>query len=291
MSQEAWNRWGPDDERGALNYIGPEQVQQAAGLVRSGQVLSLAQPLSVRTPVPAHRAGVQHFMGRDGGDYAAGARQPGGFQFAEDTAILPLHIGTHIDALCHAWYGDQLYNGFPGNGTTSTRGASRCGIDKMGPIAGRGVLLDIAALYGAPLKDGFSIGLADMERAAKAAGVRPGKGDIVLIRTGWAESQGRSPDISFNAEPGIDVEAGLWLAEAEIAVLGADNYAVEVLPFPTGTVFPVHQRLVRDYGIPLIEGLVLESLAATGRHEFFFAASPLPVVGGTGSPISPMVVL
>ena len=288
MTQDNWNRWGPDDERGALNHIGDAEVAAAAGLVRSGQVLSLAQALSPRTPVPQHRAGVQHFMGRDGGDYAAGARQPGGFQFAEDTVVLPLHIGTHIDALCHAWYDDSLYNGFPGSGTRSTTGATRCGIDKMGPIVGRGVLLDIASHHGAPLADGVSIGAADLESAAARAGVRIGKGDIVLIRTGWAE---RTGPISFNAEPGLNVEAAIWLAEAEIAVVGADNYAVEVLPFPTKTVFPVHQRLIRDFGIPLLEGLVLGGLAATGRQQFMFAASPLPVVGGTGSPIAPMAIL
>ena len=97
--------------------------------------------------------------------------------------------------------------------------------------------------------------------------------------------------VSFDSEPGLDVEAALWLAEREIAVLGADNFAVEVIPFAAGTVFPVHQRLIRDFGIPLLEGLLLHQLAATGRHEFLFAASPLPVVGGTGSPINPMAIL
>ena len=291
MTREAWGRWGEDDERGALNHIAAAQVRDAAALVRSGQVLSLAQPLSPRTPVPQHRAGVQHFMGRDGGDYAAGARRPGGFQFAEDTVVLPLHIGTHIDALCHAWYDDALYNGFPGSGTRSTSGATRCGIDKMGPIVGRGVLLDIAGARGGPLRDGAVIGPGDLEHAAGQAGVEIGKGDVVLIRTGWAESEGRADVVSFDSEPGLNVEAALWLAEREIAVLGADNFAVEVIPFAPGTVFPVHQRLIRDFGIPLLEGLLLHQLAATGRHEFLFAASPLPVVGGTGSPINPMAIL
>ena len=291
MTREAWHRWGEHDERGALNHIAAAQVRDAAALVRSGEVLSLAQPLSPRTPVPRHRAGVQHFMGRDGGDYAAGARRPGGFQFAEDTVVLPLHIGTHIDALCHAWYDDALYNGFPGSGTRSTSGATRCGIDKMGPIVGRGVLLDIAGARGGPLRDGAAIGPDDLEHAAGQAGVEIGKGDVVLIRTGWAESEGRADVVSFDSEPGLDVEAALWLAEREIAVLGADNFAVEVIPFAPGTVFPVHQRLIRDFGIPLLEGLLLHQLAATGRHEFLFAASPLPVVGGTGSPINPMAIL
>ncbi len=73
--------------------------------------------------------------------------------------------------------------------------------------------------------------------------------------------------------------------------LGADNFAVEVLPFAAGTVFPVHQRLIRDYGVPLLEGLMLDPLVASGRHEFLFIASALPIVGATGSPLAPVVVL
>jgi len=291
MTRDNWSRWGADDQRGALNHVTPEVTAAAARLVRDGRVVSLAQPLSPRTPIPAHRAGIQHFLGRDGGDYAAGARRPGGFQFAEDTVVMPLHIGTHIDALCHAWYDDQLYNGFPGSGTRSTTGAAHCGIDKMGPIATRGVLLDVAALRGGPLTGGASIGRTELERAARAGGVEPSPGDVVLIRTGWFESVGHAQGVSFNEEPGIDAEAGLWLAERGVSVVGADNFAIEVIPFPAGTVFPVHQRLIRDFGIPLLEGLVLQPLAETGRHEFLFAASPLPVVGGTGSPISPMAIL
>lgn len=287
MSRDNWGRWGAEDERGALNHIDAAAVKRAASMVSTGQVIGLAQPLSARTPFPPHRAGMQHFMGRSGGDYAAGARRPGGFQFAEDTLLMPAHIGTHIDALCHAWYDDQLYNGFPGSGTRGTTGATRCGIDKMGPIATRGILLDVAR--GGPLADGAAIGAADLEQAARAAGVEPAKGDVVLIRTGWAERQ--TALVSFDTEPGLDLAAALWLAEREVAVVGADNFAVEVLPFATGTVFPVHQRLIRDFGIPLLEGLALKALADTGRHDFLFAASPLPVVGGTGSPISPMAIL
>lgn len=291
MSREAWQRWGTDDERGALNNIGPAEVQNATALVRSGRVLSLAQTLSPRTPLPPHRAPLQHFMARDGGDYAAGARRPGGFQFADDTVVLPLHIGTHIDALCHAWYDDTLYNGFPGNGTRSTSGATRCGIDKMGPLVGRGVLLDVAGGAGNPLRNGAAIGPRDLEQAAQQARVTVGRGDIVLIRTGWAEHQGRAGNVAFDGEPGLDLDAALWLAERDIAALGADNFAVEVIPFAPGTVFPVHQRLIRDFAVPLIEGLLLHELATTGCQEFLFIASPLPVAGGTGSPINPIAII
>ena len=288
MTKEAWGRWGAEDERGALNHIGPEQVRRASALVRSGQTVSLAQPLLPRTPVPKHRAGIQHFMGRDGGDYAAGARRPGGFQFAEDTVVMPLHIGTHIDALCHAWCEDCLYNGFPGQGTRSTSGALRCGVDKMPPSVTRGVLLDVVQLIGAPLG---SIGRTDLVRAAEAAQIAIEPGDAVLIRTGWQEAQIGSAEISFDREPGIDVEAALWLAESGAALVGADNFAIEAIPFPAGTVFPVHQRLIRDFGIPLLEGLMLQPLATYGQSQFLFVAAPLPVVGGTGSPLAPVAVL
>jgi kynurenine formamidase len=291
VAKEAWGRWGDDDERGALNHIGPDQVRRATQLVQSGRVVSLTQPLSPRTPVPKHRAGIQHFLGRDGGDYAAGARRPGGFQFAEDTVILPLHIGTHIDALCHAWCDDCLYNGFPGQGTRSTSGALRCGIDKMEPIVTRGVLLDLVRLHNRPLAPRTSIGRPDLIAAVEAASVQIEPGDAVLIRTGWQEAQEGNADTSFDEEPGIDVEAALWLAEAEVAMVGADNFAIEAIPFPAGTVFPVHQRLIRDFGIPLLEGLVLQPLAEHQRGQFLFVAAPLPVVGGTGSPLAPVAVL
>ena len=291
MTEQAWGLWGEDDEKGSLNHIGPAQVRAAAALVRTGQVISLAQPLSPRTPVPAHRPGVMHFMDRDGGDYAAGARRPGNFQFAEDTILLPLHVGTHIDALCHVWHDDKLYNGFSGNGTRSTSGAARCGVDKMPPIVTRGLLLDIVRLRGAPVPDGDSIGLAELQATAEQAGVVPATGDAVLIRTGWLERQQAGETMSFNTEPGIDLPAALWLAKAGVALVGADNYAIEVLPFPTGQVFPVHQCLIRNYGMPLLEGLSLRVLAEAGATAFAFAAAPLPIVGGTASPIAPMAIL
>ena len=290
-TKNAWNRWGAEDERGALNTLGPDQVRRATALVRTGEVLRLAQLLSDKTPVPAHRCGLQHFMARDGGDYAAGAGRPGGFQFAEDSVVMPLHIGTHVDALCHAWYDDKLYNGYLGNSIRSTTGAGRLGVEKMPPIVTRGVLLDLVRLKGRVLANGESIDAADLAAAATAAGVEVGRGDAVLLRTGWLEAQKGIKKVDFNVEPGIDVDGAKWLVERDIAIVGADNFAVEVLPFPEGKVFPVHQLLIRDYGMPLLEGLMLDPLVASGRFEFLFIASPLPIVGATGSPLAPVAVL
>lgn len=287
----AWGRWGADDEAGALNLIGPEQVRRAAGLVRTGQVVRLAQLLSHRTPVPRHRAGLQHFMGRDGGDYAAGAKRPGGFQFAEDTVVMPLHIGTHIDALCHAWCDSRLFNNYREDTLRSTSGATRLGVEKMPPAVTRGVLLDVVALRGRPLQGGEVVSRADLEACLGQAGLKLEPGDAVLVHTGWLAAQQGVENVDFNTEPGIDHEAGLWLARQEVALIGADNYAVEVLPFAPGTVFPVHQCVIRDFGIPLLEGLQLDPLVRTGRQEFLFVAAALPIVGATGSPLTPLAIL
>jgi kynurenine formamidase len=290
MAEEAWGIWGAQDEKGALNLIVTEVVKAAAALVKQGRVFSLAQPISERMMIPAHRPRASHFMNRDGGDYLAGARRPGGFQFAEDTIVLPLHVGTHLDGLCHAWCDHRLYNGFP-ESTLRSFGAERLGIEKLPPIVTRGVLLDFVAINGGPLADGTAIGRALVLEACNRSGTTLRKGDAVLLRTGWQEAHAASGTADFNTEPGIDVEAALFLAEAGVALVGADNYAIEVLPFPREQVFPVHQRLIRDFGVPLVEGLVLKELAKSGAAEFLFMAAPLPIVGGTGSPLTPVAVL
>ena len=290
MAEEAWGRWGKEDERGALNYIGMPEVLRATALVKTGKVLSLAQPLSPDTPVPNHRGPMQHFMQRDGGDYAAGGKRPGGFQFAEDTVVMALQFGTHIDALCHAWHDDQLYNGFSSHGTRSTTRAVRCGVEKMGPIVARGVLLNVLDASGKALAKGTPVTRTDLQQSAGRAGITLERGDVVLIRTGWLETMLTDPHY-YDGEPGIDVEAGRWLAEAGVAVIGSDNFAVEHIPFPKDAVFPVHQLVIRGYGIPLLEGLVLQPLAAAGATAFLFVATPLPIVGGTGSPLVPLAIL
>ena len=290
MAEESWRRWGNNDERGALNLIGAEETRHALSLARQGKTFPLAQTISGKMLSPAQRLKPAHFMDRDGGDYEGGARTPGGFQFADDTMLMPLHVGTHIDCLCHVWYGGKLYNGYAQNNVRSN-GSLRCDAVAMGPIVTRGVLLDFVAIAGAPMADGAVIDANMVREAIRRAGVALRKGDAVLLRTGWLERHENAGTADFNTEPGIDLEAGLMLAQADVALVGADNFSVEVLPFASGTVFPVHQRLIRDYGIPLLEGLVLKPLAEAGATEFLFMAAPLPLAGATASPIAPVAVL
>ncbi len=285
-----WGRWGRDDQAGAANLIGSDEVLAGVGLVRQGRVIRLGQDLGPASAVTPHRKRVERFMTRDGGDYAAGARRPDGFQFAEEVWSFSAHSGTHIDALSHAWYADQLYNGFPGHGTRSTTGARRCGAEQLRPMVTRGLLLDLT-VDGGPLQPDEPVTAERLQASADALGLALRPGDVVLIRTGWLDVAGDDPVSYFATEPGIDRPAAQWLADADVAAVGADNYAIEVQPSVPDTTFPVHQLLIRDHGVPLIEGMPLAELAEAGATEFCFVASPLPLTGGTASPVTPLAIL
>jgi kynurenine formamidase len=285
-----WGRWGTEDEAGSLNLLTARTVLAAMGQVRHGRVISLAQPLGPGITVAPHRTKPQRFMNRDGGDYAAGARSPDGFRFAEDTVQLASHSGTHLDALSHAWTGDQLYNGHPASSVRSTHGAARCGADKLAPIVTRGLLVDLVEAHGGPLPASYPVGVDELSAACRAAGFTPGTSDAVLIRTGWWERHRGHPDY-HDHEPGLSADAAAWLAERDIALAGADNYALEVQPSPPGTTFPAHLVLLHQYGIPILENLDMRELAATGARTFLFVAAPLPLQGSTASPIAPLAIL
>lgn len=285
----AWGRWGDEDEAGALNHVTPTGVLEALTLPTTGRVISLAQPMGPAEAAAPHRARSGRFMIRDAGDYATGARSPDGFRFAEDVVQMSTHNGTHVDALSHAWMGDQLYNGHPAASIRSTKGAQRLGAEKLLPTLTRGVLLDLVALRGAPLPESTSIEIDELERAYTAAGAAPQAGDAVLIRTGWWESVPTSA--YYENEPGISGKAARWLGDQRVSLVGADNYAIEVQPAPQGQTFPGHLELLHGAGVPLIENLDLSTLASTGATTFLLVFAPIPLAGSTGSPVNPLAVL
>ncbi len=179
-----WSRWGPDDERGALNLTGPDAVRRGMAAVRTGESVTLGLPMITgKGPLAAMRQPMQHFMARDGGDYAAGLPERGGFGFADDSILVACHGTTHLDALAHVWRDGQMWNGFPASSVTS-RGAARCGIENAGPVVTRGLFLDFAG-SGPGLAPGEAISAARLAEAVTAAGLAPEPGDALLLRTGW----------------------------------------------------------------------------------------------------------
>lgn len=296
-----WGRWGAADERGALNLLTPETVLAAASCVREGRVLGLSLPIRGATSSPApttvpHLRGrplPQHFMSVDGGDYAAGTRAIGaGLRMADDALVVTPHgTTTHMDALCHMWSGDELYNGHPANRVRSY-GAGRCGIDKAGPVVARGVLFDVPRLRGVRhLATSDRVTPDDLE--ACDVDVRPG--DVAVIRTGWPLTWEDGPDAYWSGQPGLSAEAGRWLAERDVCAVASDNAAIGGLNerqlADEGLADDLHMILLWRHGIPLLEMLWLEELSESSRTDFLFIAAPLRIEGGTASPINPVAVL
>jgi kynurenine formamidase len=223
---------------------------------------------------------------------------PGGTYYSDDAFFMYLQGSTQIDALGHIWYDDQMYNGFDAGTTNGT--LRRCSVKPMADhgIVGRGVLLDVAKQHG-PLQPNQLITLEMMLATAEAQGVELRKHDILLFHTGWMPRfyEGGMEALMGGGEPGISDEKELiaWFHEMEIAAQGSDTIGGErSFSDISNTTLPLHGALLRNLGVPFLEMLWLEDLAADcaqdGQYDFLLVVSPLKVHGGTGSPINPVAI-
>ncbi|MDE1931328.1 MAG: cyclase family protein [Alphaproteobacteria bacterium] len=301
-----WGRWGADDELGTLNHTRPEDVAAAARCVRSGRVHSLALPFDSRGPqggktnYPAlGRFNPVHVMLRTGTDAHAGRLDHRKIRASDDMVIMPMQCGTQWDALAHVFYEDSMWNGYDCRNVTSN-GAAKCGIEKAREkMVGRGVLLDIARMIGLPsLPDGFAIGRDLLDRAESHFGVKVGRGDYLLVRTGHMErklADGNWDGYSGGDAPGLAFDTLDWMQDKQIAAIATDTWGVEVRPCETDAVNqPLHWIAIPMMGLTLGEIFYLAELAtecaADHRYDFMFVAPALPVTGAVGSPVNPLAI-
>jgi kynurenine formamidase len=288
-----WGRWGPDDEGGTLNLLTPEVIAAAAAGIRSGTVYALGLPIQADgVPLIPFRGAPRRVtlvnqadpdMFADLGAVDVGAN--------EDLLIIASHNGTHMDALCHVHHQGMLYNGFAADTMRTHTGASRCGIDKQPWIVGRAVLVDIAGHHGVDCLEVPHIITADEIKAVtESQDVELRSGDILLVRTGWLGRYLRDPSVQQQGgQPGIGIDACRLIAETGIAAVGADNSAIEAMPFD-GDFLAVHIELLVRQGVPLLEHLVLDQMAAGRAYESLLVVAPLPVAGACGSPVNPIAI-
>src|SRR2546426_967158 len=112
-----WGKWGPDDELGVLNYITPQDIVNAARLVKRGKVFRLGLELDENGPqrgIFGGRWNPLHQMLATGNDAVQGkhAVTPG-LRYAGDAFNLPTQAATQWDALSHVFLGAQVWNGYP----------------------------------------------------------------------------------------------------------------------------------------------------------------------------------
>ena len=185
-----------------------------------------------------------------------------------------------------------MYNCFKLDDIASRTGFTKLGVEQVGALITRGVLIDVAALKGVPmLADNYEITPQDLQQALAAQKLTLQPGDAVLIHTGWGTLWGKDNARYQRSSPGIGVAAAEWLAKQDPMLVGADNTAVEVSPNPDKHLAgPGHQIMLVVNGIHLLENLRLDELAARRAHEFALIVEPLKIQGGTGSTVAPIAI-
>ena len=302
-----WGKWGDDDEYGALNYITPSKISEAGKLAKKGKVFNLAIDLKPNQPGWAGRTYRHSF------DWILVSIDPkGGVGASDDAIAMHQQYSTQWDGFPHFFFEGKMYNDHDVASTVTANGASVNSIHKWADkVVSRGVLLDVAKYKGVDsLESGYVITPADLDATARAQNVRVESGDILLIRTGYLTVMRkmtwpmRAAEPYEVGEPGINLAAAKWIKDKQISAVAFDTLAGEVIPFQKEDLervndvgwkgFPVHVELLVHQGVPLGEIWDFEELAkdcaADGAYEFLLIAPPLRIVGGVGSPLSPIAI-
>jgi kynurenine formamidase len=286
-SQRCPSKWGAADERGSMNHQKPAAVMNAVKLIKSGEIIELAHVLGPqmaffgtrRFDVHAKRTFMNQFSNMRGSN--------------EELVVTELgQVGTQLDGFAHQTHLDSWYNCFKVSENATRTGFSKLGIDKLGMVMTRGVLIDVAGLKGVDmLSDTYEITPQDLQQALARQGTKLQPGDAILIHTGWGRLYGKDNGRYVKTCPGVGVAAAEWLARQDPLLVGADNWPVEVAPNPDPQLsLPGHQIFLVVNGVHLLENLKLDELAAKKVYEFAFAMQPLKIQGGTGSTVSPVAI-
>ena len=279
--------WGADDQRGAANRITPQKVLEAKGLITRGTVYQLGRVYESTMPL----FGTRHFSLKIPQTF--GPMGSNRLEFHDELVSAEIgQVGTQFDGLGHIGVGDVFYNGNNRADFAKPDGFTKLGIENVGALVTRGVLVDVAAYKGvARLEGGYEVTLADLRGALEKQRTEVRSGDVVILHTGWG-SLWKVDNAAFNAKaPGIGLEAGQYLVEREVVLIGADTWSMEVVPNPNPDLqFPVHQLLIPRNGIYIFENLLTEELARDRVYEFAFFFAPLKLKGATGSPANPLAI-
>lgn len=279
-----WGRWGEDDQVGAANLMTEAKRREAAALVRSGETVSLSHDFLTEQAADAAEPYVLQMRVNPEG------------QNSGDRVDVYFHGVTysHLDGLCHVFYKDRLYNGHDYRDVVTQDGCSLMDTTQMRDgLVTRGVLVDMPRLKGVPyLEPGTKLYREDIEAWEEYAGVRLGSGDALLLRTGrWTYREAVGPTREM---AGWDASVIPFLAERDIALLGADSVHEAPNSVPGLRVNPIHRFAIVARGMNLLDNIDLDAAAETAarlnRWEFMLVVAPLRVPGGTGSPVNPIAI-
>jgi len=285
------SKYGAGDTIGALNNLSPEGVLKAVRLVTTGKTYALGGVTGRSTPAYGHRT-FQLFLYPHADEITPPLGKSRGTSH-DDYMATWLGIGTQIDGFAHFGIDHRYYNGVTAAELFTPGGAKKFGTHDIPPIVTRGVVLDMVKYFGAGdhLEAGTAIGAPDIAAAAKAQGVAIGKGDVVLLHTGWQQLAGSDPERFLRGEPGLDMGGAEYLAGLDVVAVGADNWALDVLPNPDPEqLFPAHGILLAKHGVHVLENIQTAELIADGVTEFLFVLGIPRFEGAVQMVINPIAI-
>jgi kynurenine formamidase len=285
------SRFGVADQIGNLNYVTPEKTLSASKLVTTGKTYRLGIETNKDVPAfPPRTFSVTVLQPDQVGGASLG---PTKTTYNDDIIMGWVGVGTGIDGLGHAGIDNLYFNCNKATDFVAANGLKKLGVENIPAVATRAVLLDMAGYLGTDIvNEGTAFNRAEIEGAMKRQGIKSiEKGDVVLFYTGWLKLIGKDNKRYENGNPGLGVGGAKYLAERGVAIAGADNENLEVVPFEKGAgVFEVHQILLALNGIYIIENMNLEEMVKDKAWESFFTLGAARVTGGVQAIVNPVAI-
>jgi kynurenine formamidase len=286
---ETASKFGPLDEVGNLNYVTPAKTLAAAKLVTTGKAYRLGIETNKDTPAFPPRWFRLTIVqpGQAGGATLGPTRS----SYNDDIITGWNGIGSQLDGYGHVGMDDLYFNCNRSGDFAMADGLTKLGIENVPAVATRGLVLDMAGYFGTDVvKEGTPFNRAEIEGAMKRQGIASiEKGDVVLFHTGWLSLLGKDNARFGSVGPGLGIEGARYLASLGVAMVGADNPSVEVIPFEKGAgLFEVHQILLAQNGIHILENMNTGELVKDQAWEFLFTLGPARITGAVQAIVNPV---
>ena len=285
------SKFGANDQIGNSNYITPAKTLAATKLVTTGKSYRLGIEANSKTPAyPPRYISVTVVQP---GQQAGQTIGPHKLTYNDDMIIGWNGVGPQIDGFGHIGIDNVYFNCFKEADIGQTTGLTKLGIETVPPLATRGIVLDMAGLMSTDMvKEGTAFNVAEIEAAMKRQGVSSiEQGDVVLFYTGWLKLIGKDDKRYGSVEPGLGLEGARYLAGKGVAAIGADTWALEVIPFEKDSApFEVHETLLPRNGIYILENMNTEELVKDKAWEFLFTLGPARLTGAVQAIINPIAI-
>jgi kynurenine formamidase len=292
FAQADWckSKWGPNDEKGALNILTPQMAADAAKLVKSGKTYELGVETNSKTPAFGTRS--FSLLIQQPSQAHGGYLGPTKTTYNDDIIMGYVAVGSQLDGLGHIGIDGVYYNCNKAGDFAQPDGLKKLGIEKLPGFATRGVMLDMAAYYGvAMVPEGRAFNKKEIDEQAAKQGVEIRRGDVVLFHTGWQDLVGKDNKRFMAGEPGLGKGGAEYLVSKGVVAVGADTWGLEVIPFEKDVgVFEIHQILLPKNGVLILENMDTSGLAKDKAYEFMFVLGHSRITGAVQAIINPIAI-